>query len=121
MVVVAFAGQERMPVRERAVLIKPAVGTGFGHPGNAADIVFGQFDAGRNQCTAIGVFGAFAALLVKITAGNRCIVNFFGIFILEFYQAAFAAVHADGFPLVFREVFKLFVFPKTFLHFLPLF
>ena len=101
-------GRDGFSFGVRASLKQAAVGTGFRHPGDFADIVSGQLQAFGNQCTAVLIFRTFAGFKIEVFADDVGVVYFAGVFILNFYQAAFAATIANGFPFFFRHVLQFF-------------
>ena len=102
------AAADALAFRLRAPFKQSPVSTGFGHPFDFIDIIGGEFQAFGNQSAAFAVTGAFAGLLIHILADDVGIKNFFGFIVLNFNQAAFAAVVADRFPFILGVVAEIF-------------
>lgn len=92
------AGYQRVPIGQISGLVKDAVGASFGHPRYFIKVVRCQFQTFGNQGATVGIFGAAAALSVKVTANDIGKVYFSAVFIFKFELAATAAMGANGFP-----------------------
>ena len=71
-------------------------------------------DAIVHETVTFGVVGASARRGVEQAAGECCVVDFAGVFILELEQAAAAATVAKRFPLVLRHLRQGFALPERF-------
>ena len=55
-----IAGDERVPVGQGPAFVEPAVGAGFGHPGEMFRLVEGEYGAAGHELVAVWIVGAAA-------------------------------------------------------------
>ena len=95
---------ERVPPGEVAAFSKGAVGTGGGQPLQARHIADIEADAVVDPGVAVGIIGAAAGGRVEQAAGQRRIVDFAGVLVLQLDQTTAAATIAKAFPLDSRHL-----------------
>ena len=83
----------------------PTESTAIRHPSDFIDIVFCQLDTFRNKFAAAVIYRAEAFFRIEILADDISIINVAAVFVLQFNQAAFAAVGTDVFPFGFAVIF----------------
>ena len=67
---IVLSAAQRMPPGQWFTLGDPAVGAGFGQPGQLPDIFCGQLDAGGHEIMALFVDCARTGNQIQITAGD---------------------------------------------------
>ena len=102
------ATADALSYRLGAVFKQCAIGAGLRHPADFIHVLRCEFQTGRHQCATFVITSAGAGVLVKVFADNIGVVDVIGVIILQFYQAAFAAVIANGFPFFRGVVAKIF-------------
>ena len=103
---------QRMPSVQIAALGHEPVGAGVGKPIQSLDIVGIERDAVLDALFAPPIVGAAAGGDVEQPAGERRLVDFAGIVVLELQEAAACTAVAERFPLLSRHLGQPLSSPK---------
>ena len=104
-----------MPPVKISTFRNETICTGRRQPINLINNLRRQKHAVRHRLAAVGIIAALAAILVQQRTGNRRPIDFLGIVIEQFMQAALTTPIAQAFPFLSVEFFKRFGLPERFL------